>query len=52
MKYNSKEYKDNYKNFNELFKKINCYIDNSQIPILTKYNDFFNDESKSSVNVF
>ena len=46
MKYNQKEYKDNYKNFLELFKKINCYTDNSQTPIKTGYNDFFNDDSK------
>jgi len=45
MKYNQKDYKDNYTNFSELFKKISSYTDNSKTPIYTKYSSFFNDES-------
>ena len=44
MKYGHKDFKENFKNFSEVFKKMKNYLFNSKHPINTKYPDFFPEE--------
>ena len=46
MKYNQKEYKNNFKSFSELYKNINNYLETAENSIIKKYSDGFCDESK------